>query len=81
MKPTPPEAAESFEYWPAKRVMEVVGYSRVTLWRKSRDPNDDFPAPYQIGPNKVAWRSDQIERWQRTRPPVTYAPGQEANAA
>lgn len=64
----------TFEYLPAKIVQKATGYSRVSLWRKSRDPDDTFPAPHQLSPNKVAWRSDEIEEWQRSRPRVSYAP-------
>ncbi len=63
----------AFEYWSAKRVQKATGYSRVSLWRKSRDPNDNFPVPYQCGPNRVAWRSDEIVTWLNNRPRVNYA--------
>lgn len=34
----------------------------------------DFPAPMRLGPNSVAWREDEIERWldTRLRPPQTH---------
>lgn len=70
-----------FEYWTAKRVQELTGYSRVTLWRKSRDPNDDFPAPHQLSANRVAWRSDAIMRWLNSRPSVHWAGKSESAAA
>lgn len=73
-------SSSNFEFWLAKRVQQATGYSRVTLWRKSRDPDDPFPAPHQLSANRVAWRSDEVMTWLQSRPPVAYAPSQ-ANAA
>jgi predicted DNA-binding transcriptional regulator AlpA len=52
----------------------ITGYSRTTHWRKSRDPDDDFPAPVQLGPNSTGWYEDEIENWLARRPRVTWAP-------
>ncbi len=55
-------------------VMDRTGYSRVQLWRKSRDPNDDFPLPVQLGGNAIGWFEDEIEEWLATRPRLSPAP-------
>ena len=58
----------------AKRVMERSGYSRVQVWRKSRDPDDDFPAPVQLSPNgAIGWFDDEIDVWLESRPRVHWA--------
>ena len=57
----------------AKAVKERTGYSRVQIWRKSRDPDDDFPAPMQLGPNSIGWYEDEIDTWLETRPRVNWA--------
>ncbi len=56
-----------------KLVKERTGYSRVQTWRKSRDPNDDFPAPVQLGPNAIGWYEDEIDAWLASRPRVRWA--------
>ena len=59
-------------------VMDRTGYSRVQLWRKSRDPDDDFPLPVQLGGNAIGWFEDEIEAWLATRPRLGHAPTGEA---
>jgi predicted DNA-binding transcriptional regulator AlpA len=51
--------------------------SRVTLWRRSRDPDDDFPPPVRlgsIGSNAIGWHEAEIENWIASRPRVSWAP-------
>ncbi len=62
-------------------VMDRTGYSRVQLWRKSRDPNDDFPLPVQLGGNAIGWFEDEIEAWLATRPRLSPAPAQAEEVA
>ena len=64
-----------------KVVMDRVGYSRVQLWRKSRDPKDDFPLPVQLGGNAIGWFEDEIEAWLATRPRLSPAPAQAETVA
>jgi predicted DNA-binding transcriptional regulator AlpA len=40
-----------------------VGYHPVHMLRKARDPEDDFPAPIQIGPNAIAFDAAEIDAW------------------
>ncbi len=67
-----------------KVVMARTGLGRTSLWSKSRDPDDPFPAPVQLGPNSIGFFEDEISRWLETRPRVpcrdgTVKAGLEAN--
>ena len=57
-----------------KVVEDRTGYSRVQIWRKSRDPNDDFPAPIVLGKNAIGFFEDEISAWLESRPRVNWAP-------
>lgn len=37
--------------------------SRVTLWRRSRNPEDSFPRPYKFGPQSTRWKLSEIKAW------------------
>ncbi len=58
-----------------KVVMARTGLGRTSLWSKSRDPDDPFPAPVQIGPNSIAFYEDEIDLWLETRPRVKCRDG------
>ena len=49
-------------------VREATGLSDSQLWRKSNDPNDDFPAAVSLGANTTGWYEDEIIEWQESRP-------------
>ena len=51
-------------------VYALTGYGRTQTYRKSRDPDDDFPAPVQLGANAIGWFEDEISAWLNTRPRV-----------
>lgn len=55
-------------------VMNRSTYSRVQIWRKSRNPKDPFPAPYQLGENRIGWDADEFSAWEQSRAKVAYAP-------
>ena len=57
----------------SREVQDRTGYSRVQIWRKARDVDDDFPAPIQLGPNSIGWYEDEIDAWLERRPRVTWA--------
>ncbi len=58
----------------SKQVQERTGYSRMQVWRKSRNPNDDFPAPVKLSANgATGWYEDEIDRWLASRPRLTAA--------
>ncbi len=75
------QADTGLQYWTAKRVQEITGYSRVTLWRKSRDPEDDFPAPRQLSANRIARDSKSVLRWMSNRPIVPRGAEKAGSAA
>ena len=58
-----------------KEVRERTGYGRTMLWLKSRDPDDTFPSPVQLGPNAIGFFEDEISRWLETRPRVPCRDG------
>ena len=49
----------------AKKVMEITGLSRVTLWRLARQ--NLFPTPIRIGIRAVGWRASEIDEWMASR--------------
>ena len=58
-----------------KEVRSRTGYGRTMLWAKSRDPNDAFPSPVQLGPNSIGFYEDEIDEWLETRPRVLCRDG------
>ncbi len=61
----------------AKAVMEITGYSRIQLWRKSRNADDDFPAPVRLtntSKGAIGWHEAEVNAWLASRPRVSYAP-------
>lgn len=42
-------------------VLHVTGLSKNTIYRRMREGT--FPRQIRIGPNSVAWRQSDIERW------------------
>ena len=49
-------------------VREATGLSDSQLWRKSNDPDDDFPPSVSLGANATGWYEDEIIAWQESRP-------------
>ena len=47
-------------------VLNMLGISKVTLWRWRRD--GAFPQPIRLGPNSVAWRREAVDEWLASRP-------------
>ena len=47
-------------------VEAVTGLSGTTIWRREREGK--FPRRRRVGPNVVAWRSDEVEAWIEGRP-------------
>jgi predicted DNA-binding transcriptional regulator AlpA len=72
-----------------KDVLDRVPYSRVTVWRKSKDADDPFPAQVDVGPNRTGIYEDELAAWQAGLArrgascdmPEDGAPADEANAA
>lgn len=47
----------------AKEVETLTGLGRVTLWRKSNNPNDTFPQAYRNGTHYTRWKLAEILAW------------------
>lgn len=48
-------------------VIRETALSRSSIYAAIGDGR--FPPPVRIGARSVAWRSEEIEAWKRTRPP------------
>jgi prophage regulatory protein len=53
-------------------VGRLTGLSRATIWRYERFGR--FPRRLRLGPNRIGWRSDEIEAWIESRPRGTAQP-------
>ena len=51
-------------------VQRLTGLSKASLYRLIK--SGDFPRQYQLGPNVVGWRREEVAQWcdsrKRTRP-------------
>ena len=54
----------------SKELNERVPKSRVQRWRDIKAGK--FPAPIEIGPNKLGWYQDEVDAWLASRPRRTY---------
>lgn len=50
-------------------VKALCGLSRTSIYLAEQ--RGEFPRRYLIGVNRIAWRSDDIEKWFATRPQVS----------
>lgn len=41
-------------------VLARTGLSRTTLWRRA---GVDFPSPVRLGPQTIAWVSEEVDQW------------------
>jgi prophage regulatory protein len=51
-------------------VIERIGLSRISIWRKVRA--GEFPAPIELSRNSIGWPESEIAQWQASRPRRTY---------
>ena len=49
-----------------KELVEQIGLSRVTLWRKVRA--GEFPPPRALSENRKAWLESEVLKWVESRP-------------
>jgi predicted DNA-binding transcriptional regulator AlpA len=58
-----------------KQVQALLGISRTTIWRKTHDPEDDFPVPVRLstgGSTKsIGFYAHEIEAYLLSLPRVT----------
>ncbi len=59
-----------------KQVMERMGWSRTTQWRRIRA--GEFCAPVKTGENSTGFFEDEVDTAQANLPRVNYAPAPEA---
>ena len=51
-----------------KQLRNLLPISRMTAWRMER--RGEFPSRRQISENRVAWISEEVEEWLRSRTKV-----------
>ncbi|MCC6709719.1 MAG: AlpA family phage regulatory protein [Gammaproteobacteria bacterium] len=44
-----------------------TGLSKPTIYRKMRDPAENWPRPVNLGPNSRGWFEDEIDAWLESR--------------
>ncbi len=54
----------------AREVVARVGLHRSMIWKKVRAGT--FPAPHELGENKIGWPEATITAWLDSRPRRTY---------
>ena len=57
----------------AREVVARVGLHRSTIWKRVRAGT--FPAPHELGENKIGWPETEITAWLDSRPRRTYSDG------
>lgn len=57
----------------AKDVEVLTGLSRVTLWRKSNNPEDPFPQAFRNGTHYTRWKLSEILTWMESLRETTDA--------
>lgn len=57
------QAIETEQLITAKEVETLTGLSRVTLWRKSKNPEDPFPQAFRNGTHYTRWKLSEILSW------------------
>ena len=57
-----PDGEQALKILRPRQVMDILGVSRTTLWRWSRE-RMDFPKPIKIGPNTSGWLASEIRRF------------------
>ena len=62
---TPPVPTVSPRLLRPRDVARMVGLSRVSLWRLEQEGK--FPPRRRLSTNRVAWLTEEIENWIRTR--------------
>ncbi|MGY4261425.1 putative DNA-binding transcriptional regulator AlpA [Bradyrhizobium sp. USDA 4516] len=57
-----PRSARPRRMLSEEKVLEIVPFSRATLWRKIK--GDKFPPPHHASAKRVFWYEDEIVKWQ-----------------
>jgi predicted DNA-binding transcriptional regulator AlpA len=62
---SPPPSASPEKILSVKRVIEITGLSRTTIWRL--EAKGDFPRRVALSSCRIGWRSIEVEEWLRNR--------------
>jgi predicted DNA-binding transcriptional regulator AlpA len=46
-----------------KQVQARLGVGRTTIWRKTHDPEDDFPVPVRLSRRSIGFYAHEIEAY------------------
>jgi predicted DNA-binding transcriptional regulator AlpA len=53
-----------------KQVQALTCLSRTTIWRKTHDPDDDFPIPVRLSHKSIGFYAHEIEAYLLSLPRV-----------
>jgi predicted DNA-binding transcriptional regulator AlpA len=51
----------------AKDVAQRTGYSTREVWRRSRNPDADFPRPRKLSRRVTVWVGQEVDNWIKQR--------------
>ncbi len=57
----PRKKSPTSEYLRSAELLEIVPFSRATLWRMVQA--EKFPAPVKVSPRITAWKRSEVEAW------------------
>ena len=60
------------------QVEAITGLTTSALYRAMGDPDEAFPAPYQLTKGIVGWRQSEVVAWLDGRPRATTGKGRAA---
>ena len=53
-----------------KDVIALTSMTRTTIYERSKDPADSFPAPIRLSESRIAWDEAEVLAWRDTLPRV-----------
>lgn len=57
---------DTLEMWPMPVITKKTGLCAKTIYSRIQDGS--FPQGFQMSPNRVAWRSDEVIAWMESLP-------------
>ena len=51
-----------------RQMIRRTGLDKHTIYRRSRDPDDDFPEAFRLGPNALAWDEAEVNAFLNSLP-------------
>jgi len=61
--PTKPQTPRPDDVIRVPEVARITGLGRTTIWKKSRDPKDPFPAAIPLTATTIGWIRCDVEAW------------------